>query len=158
MNHVQIKHVCQTLDLGKSKSTPVRVYGGLLHLMWRLETERGSYAVKQLRLLPPETKKNYEFTEKIANRFQELGVPAISALEFEQGKHLIESDDATFLVYPWTNAKTLDPVTSKFAVKIAQILAKMHLINLQIPELEDPTFDVSESDEISSLIAQSKTQ
>ena len=48
MNINHLKHLSQQFNLGQPVHAPERVYGGLLHIMWRLDTDKGSYAVKQL--------------------------------------------------------------------------------------------------------------
>ncbi len=48
MNQTHIRQVSQHFDLGTPTQAPTRVHGGLLHIMWRLDTDKGSYAIKQL--------------------------------------------------------------------------------------------------------------
>jgi hypothetical protein len=70
---------------GLPKQVPQRVYGGLLHTMWRLDTDQDAYAIKQLSkdidLTNDHIIKNYELSERIASRFSALGIPAIPAIE-----------------------------------------------------------------------------
>ena len=54
--------ICKHFGIGEPMDSPVRVDGGLMNLMWRLETQTGLYAIKQLLLwadrdnrLPSET-------------------------------------------------------------------------------------------------------
>lgn len=143
-------------------STPTRVLGGLLHRMWRVDTEKGSYAVKQLSTdiaLTQEERETFERTERIASRFHKLGIPAVSALEWE-GQYLIDVDSETFLVYPWVDASALDKdaISKVHAIKIAHLLAEIHVINLKVPELTEQEFDVHETKELVQLIHQTETQ
>ncbi len=48
MNQNQITHICKIFDLGIPTARPKRIYGGLLHLMWRIDTDKASYAIKEL--------------------------------------------------------------------------------------------------------------
>ena len=110
---VNLRFILNALGVGKATALPVRVYGGLLHIMWRIDTEKGTYAVKQLSrniILTEAVKTHYELTEKIAQRFINAGIPAVCALEIG-GKHLIQTDDAAFLVYPWVNAKSAHEIS-----------------------------------------------
>jgi hypothetical protein len=46
MDNNHIKEICYHFDLGLPVQAPTRVLGGLLHIMWRLECSKGSYAIK----------------------------------------------------------------------------------------------------------------
>ncbi len=145
MNINHLKHLSQQFNLGQPVHAPERVYGGLLHIMWRLDTDKGSYAVKQLskdiNLKNEQVIKNYELSEKIASRFVAQGIPGICAIA-QSGKYLFMIDGTGFLVYPWVDAKALDQhaVSEHHALKIATILAKMHCLNLDEPEITQPEF------------------
>jgi thiamine kinase-like enzyme len=124
--------------------------------MWKLDTSKGSYAIKQLSKdikLTTKVKKAYELTEQIADTFKQYGIPAISALAV-QGHHLIEIKGTAFLVYPWVDAKVLnqDMISEKHALQIACLLAKMHLLNLPFSEMGDVEFDIHPDDTIIQLI------
>lgn len=143
MKNKQLLELCKAFGLGTSTAAPSRVYGGLLHHMWKVQTDTGRYAVKQLsshiNWRDEGIHNNYELTEKIAERFAKQGIPAIVALQ-AQGKHLLEIEDRYFLVYPWVDAKSLDStvISESHALKIVQVLAKIHQINLAVPRLETP--------------------
>lgn len=157
MNHNHLKHLSQHFNLGQSVQAPERVHGGLLHIMWRLDTDKGSYAVKQLSkdisLKNEQVIKNYELSEKIASRFVAQGIPGICAIA-QSGKYLFMIDETGFLVYPWVNAKALDQhaVSEPHALKIATILAKMHCLNLDEPEITQPEFYTHTNQKILELL------
>ncbi|MBS0290308.1 MAG: phosphotransferase [Proteobacteria bacterium] len=156
MNKNHISELCKQLNLGSPTNEISPVTGGLLHLMWKLDTTKGSYAIKQLSKnikLTAQIKKSYELTEKIADKFKQHGIPAISALEVK-GQHLIEIDGTAYLVYPWVDAKALDKdaVSEKHALSISSLLAKMHLLNLNFSEIESPEFDIHSDKKIVRLI------
>lgn len=136
--------------------------GGLLHKMWKLNTNKGSYAIKQLSKdiqLTTMVKKSYELTEIIADQFKQFGIPAISALQINN-HHLIDINGTAYLAYPWVDAKALDKdtVSEKHALKIAAVIAKMHLIDLKLPELDSPEFDSHSNAKILQLINHAITQ
>ncbi|HEV2523918.1 MAG TPA: phosphotransferase [Gammaproteobacteria bacterium] len=152
MTQHQIQSICESLNLGYPISPPTRVYGGLLHLMWRLDTETGSYAVKQISKdihLSEATIQQYELTENIARQFAAHGIPAVSSLA-KNGKSLIPTGENTFIIYPWKKAKTLDndAIHILHAKKIASLLAKMHLLHLSVPGITKPTYDTYSSNEL----------
>ena len=159
MTQEQLEIICKTLNLGHPISFPTRVYGGLLHIMWRLDAEKGTFAIKQLSKdvnLDELTRNSYEISENIARRFRELGIPAISSIT-NNSKSLVDADSNTFIVYPWVNAKVLDKneVSIKHAKKIAAILAKMHLINLSLSEITKLKYETPSNDIIIDLIGKS---
>lgn len=157
MNHHQLTNLCNVFALGTPLNTPKRVHGGLLHLMWRLNTDEASYAVKQLSshidLANEAIIKNYDLTEEIASRFFDLGIPSVSAIK-QAGNYLTLVDSTGFLIYPWVDAQPRhhDTVSERQALKIAEILAKMHLINLDVPEIAEPVFDVHSNDSLLTLM------
>jgi hypothetical protein len=44
--------IARTFDLGTPNGEMTRVAGGLTHRMWRVETDRGTFAVKDLNIAP----------------------------------------------------------------------------------------------------------
>ena len=48
MNNTHLVSLCDVFKLGTPISEPERIHGGLLHIMWRIRTEKASYAIKQL--------------------------------------------------------------------------------------------------------------
>lgn len=136
-----------SINLGKLTKAPERVYGGLLHVMWRVDTDEGVYAVKQLTsdVSDERVVKNYNFTEQVGRQFASHGIPAVVAIG-----ELQVIDGAGFLVYPWAEAAALagDAVSEKHALIIAALLAKMHSVNLQLPEIMEQEIDVHSDEEI----------
>jgi len=160
MNNQQLTILCNLLSLGKQRSFPRKVHGGLLHLMWKVTTDKGSYAIKQLSKninLNRHIRNQYELTERIASTFKAHGIPAITSLTTKDGLSLVDAGNHTFIAYPWIDAKALDSneVSAQHTIKIAQLLAKMHALNLQFPELTTPGYDVHANDKIMYLIQSS---
>lgn len=156
MNKHQLIEICNKLGFSPPVENPTRVHGGLLHSMWKLDVNHDSYAIKQLSKdikLTEEVKSNYELTEVIAFRFSQKNIPAVSAMEIA-GKHLLEISGTAFLIYPWVDARALDKdtVSEEHALKIAALLSRLHLINLDVPELLEPAFDTHSSEKIKDLI------
>lgn len=151
--------LCDLLKIGSLKQPPIRVKGGLLHTMWRLDTTKGSFALKELSskidLTNQDIIKNYNLTEHIAWQFKQKGIPAIPAIGF-QGHYLTLYNNKGYLLYSWVEGKTLqtDKISEPHALKIAALLAKMHNLHLSVPELTEPTFDVQPNEKITGLIRQ----
>ena len=155
-------HLCNTFDLSTPLREPKKVHGGLLHKMWRINNDKCSYAIKQLSpdidLTNKAITKNYNLTEEIASRFSGLEIPAISAIK-QAGRYLRIIDNTGFLIYPWVDAQPLpsDKVSEYHALKIAEILARMHGINLDIPTIAEPAFDVHTNESLAALVQKANT-
>ncbi|MFT4060267.1 MAG: aminoglycoside phosphotransferase family protein [Legionella sp.] len=157
MNITHLVSLCDVFKLGIPISEPERIHGGLLHVMWRTSIEKASYAIKQLSLnIDLKNKaivKNYNLTEEIASQFSAQEIPAIYALSHNEN-YLTIFEDTGFLIYPWVDAAPLhkDMVSEFHALKIAEILAKMHAINLSVPEITEPEFDIHSNTHLIELI------
>jgi Ser/Thr protein kinase RdoA (MazF antagonist) len=84
--------------------------------------------------------------------------PAVSALE-KSGKHLIIIENTGYLVYPWVEGHTLgrNEISEVHAIKIAEVVAKLHAINMSVPEIEPPRFDIHTNDSIVEAIDRALT-
>ncbi len=157
MNPDHILYLCAQLGLGTVSLLPSRVYGGFHHTMWRLETDRGAYAVKQLSadtdLANLETTDHYNVTEAIAETFSECGIATIFAFKNQAG-YLQIIENTAYLVYPWSDAVALDTakISEKHALKIADILATMHRANIDIPGLKEPNYDIHDDEKIVEMV------
>lgn len=157
MNTAHLVNLCDVFKLGIPIGEPERIHGGLLHVMWRISTEKASYAIKQLSpnidLKNKAIVKNYNLTEEIASQFSAQEIPAIYALNRNKN-YLTMFGEAGFLIYPWVDASPLhkDIVSESHALKIAEILAKMHAINLSVPEITEPEFDIHSNANLIELI------
>ena len=126
--------------------------------MWHVRTDEGSYAIKQLskdiNLNSDVIVQSYELSEDIANKFSVQEIPAICALKNYNDEHLSIIDNIGFLVYPWIEATVIPEgqISDSHASQIAVILAKMHLMRLDIPNVTESKFEVSTSTELLKLI------
>jgi thiamine kinase-like enzyme len=163
MRTVHLNLLCEHFNLGSKINSVARIYGGLLHVMWRVDTNNGSYAVKQLsediNLTDKAVVNNYDLTEKVALRFAEQSIPAICAL-IKSENFLFVIDNTGYLVYPWVDAKSLgrDEVSIGHALEITRLLAKMHLMDLQIEGMLEAEFDIHDNDKIIALADLAKQQ
>lgn len=146
------------MQLGSPIGVAARVYGSRGgSLMWQIKTTKGDYAIKQLApvidLKSDRIITKYELTETIAYRFTQHGIPAVSALE-KSGKHLMIIENIGYLVYPWVEGHSLGrgEISELHAIKIAEVIAKLHTINMSVPEIEPPRFDIHTNDSIIDAI------
>lgn len=147
MNPKHQTFICTEFQLGTPSGVPTSVYGcrgG--SFMWRVNTKKGSYAIKQLApVIDLKSEKiitKYELSETIAYQFSQQGIQAVSAIK-KAGKHLIILDNIGYLIYPWIEAYTLgrNEVSEAHAIKIAEVIAKLHGINLNVPKIANPRVD-----------------
>lgn len=131
-----IKSICTHYNLGQPIKLLTQITGGLLHKMWKLEAEKGIFAIKELNaeiMKRPNLILEMNQSEKITNEFKNLGIGAVCGLEID-GQYVFESNKKFFIVYPWINGEVLkkvDQVTIEIAKKISSTLANIHKINLK---------------------------
>lgn len=159
MKTEQLNHLCNYLNLGEPLSSPTQIFGGLLHTLWQITTNLGSYAIKQLNKninLDKKTRNQYELTEKIAKEFYNHSSPAITSIT-KEGNALFDILEDTFIIFPWIAAKTVENLSihPPHATKIATILAKMHNLNLKVPRLSEAQYDYHSNEYINLLIEKS---
>lgn len=149
MNKDHLLFICTELQLGLPKGMVTSVDGSRGgSCMWRVNTEKGRYAIKQLAsvidLKSERIVTKYELSEAIADRFLQKGVPAVSALK-KSGKHLFIIENTGYLAYPWVDGYSLvrNEISEAHALKIAEITAKLHSINMKVPEIPPPRVDIS---------------
>lgn len=131
----EIRSVCQKLDIGNDVLKIEKVTGGLLHEMFQVQTEKGNYAVKRLNkevMTRKEAYDNFVFSENFSRRVIQAGVPGIHALGNK--KFIFKENDSYYMVFPWLDGKiiTFREVRRDHVEKVAQALAKMHLISLKM--------------------------
>lgn len=148
-NAEHIELLCDRFGLGAALGAPRPVPGGFHHCMWRLETQDGCFAVKQLAndmdMANPAIVARVNATELTAREFSRQGIPALYSL-YTGREHLQLLDGAGYLVYPWTSASAChrNGIEEHHAVIVARTLAHMHRSDIEVPELQEvPSFPVS---------------
>jgi thiamine kinase-like enzyme len=129
--------ICEKYDLGIPASNPVKVTGGLIHKMWRIETEKSKFAIKEINseiANRPGVIENMNQCEIVAKKFNNLGINLVFALE-NNGNHVSLIDGKHWIVYPWFEGKTFsnnDILTEETVTKITSSLARIHKANIEI--------------------------
>ncbi len=148
-NPDHIHQLCELLDLGSPRGGLEQVGGGFHHRMWQLNTNCGSFAIKQLAddldMQDRATVERINATEITAREFSEHGLPALYSLANDR-QHLQLIDKLGYLVYPWTDAVACDKnrIEKKHALTVAGILARIHRSDIRVPELRDvPTLPLT---------------
>ncbi len=126
------------LNLGEVTGEPVEVKGGLLHKMFRVDTKKGTYAVKVLNseiMKRPAALKNTIHAEKIAALLAD-SIPVITALTID-GRQIHEMDGCHYMIFNWLEGKSVfaPDISTKHCAAIGDILGKIHRRNISIEDI-----------------------
>ncbi|MFI7596713.1 phosphotransferase family protein [Actinoplanes sp. NPDC049681] len=119
--------------LGTPVGPMVRVHGGFANRMYRLDTDQGSFAVKELNLLD----RRWTYRADDVFRFERAAFAAGIPMP-----EPIAVGDRT-LVHRWVEGEKIPeaPVSPAYAFEIGEILARLHALDVSwthVP-IEDPT-------------------
>jgi aminoglycoside phosphotransferase (APT) family kinase protein len=119
--------------LGTPLGPMIRVHGGFANRMYRLDTDQGSFAVKELNLLD----RRWAYPIDDVFRFERAA--------FAAGIPMPEPISASrqTLVHRWVEGEKLPeaPVSAAYAFEIGEILARLHALDIEWTDvpIEDPT-------------------
>ena len=142
--------------------TPVS--GGLMHRMYRVNTGKGSYAVKHLNpgiMKRPGVRENYRKAEDLEQLLEDAGIPIVPALAFG-GRKMQEEDGEYFYVFHWQEGRITDwnNITPEQCRQAGNILGRIHALwpartAHREPELSDVDWDgyLAEAERQDSAIA-----
>jgi aminoglycoside phosphotransferase (APT) family kinase protein len=119
--------------LGAPLGPMTRVHGGFANRMYRLDTDQGSYAVKELNLV------DRRWTYRVGDVFR------FEQAAFAAGIPMPEPISASprMLIHRWVDGKRMPeaPVSTAYAVEIGAILARIHALDVEWTDddsIEDP--------------------
>jgi len=118
--------------LGAPIGPMTRVHGGFANRMYRLDTDQGSFAVKELNLLD----RRWTYRAEDVFRFERAA--------FDAGIPMPEPISASHdtLVHRWVEGEKMPeaPVSPAYAYEIGEILARIHALDVAWPDvlLDDP--------------------
>jgi aminoglycoside phosphotransferase (APT) family kinase protein len=108
--------------LGVPVGPMVRVHGGFANRLYRLDTDRGSFAVKELNVL------DRRWTYRVDDVF------GLERAAFAAGIAMPEPVSASdrLLVHRWVEGETVpeEPVPAAYAFEIGEILARVHALDV----------------------------
>lgn len=136
---MNIEKFCEKYGLGKVMSI-TKILGGLMHKMFKVETDKGIYCVKVLNpevMSREEAYSNFVVSESVSNLAKKNGIPVSSALDIE-GNYITKLDDMYYMVFDYVDGKTLkdDEITIEHCIKIGNVLAHIHSLNYKEIGLE----------------------
>ncbi len=116
-----------------------KVSGGLSHRMYKVSTDKGIYAIKELNsgvMKRTEAFSNFIFSEKVAEIVKHNKITAIGAMKVNNDI-ITKIDDSYYMIFEWLDGRILnaDEITEKHCEIIGEILAKIH--NIDFTEIED---------------------
>lgn len=154
-----LNQICSQYNIGLPEGEPIRIYGGLLHKIWKVVTSKSIYAIKKLSrdvdISQAIIVENYELSEYLATEFKRHHIPAVHAIK-SHGQYLyVTEEQKAYLVYPWVDGDVLPAqVTSEpHALKMAALIAKMHQLNLDIKGMNNPEYSIHSTEDLLGLIA-----
>lgn len=128
-----IEKLIKQCDLGNLKENPKRVSGGLLNRMYKIATDKGTYAIKLLNpevMKRPTAIKRHIFAEKVASIAKENGIKSLPS-KVINNKNIQKVNGYYFLVFDWVEGKAIseEELTLDKCKKVSVELAKLHKIN-----------------------------
>lgn len=141
---MNIEAFCKEYNLGTVK-TITKLTGGLMHKMFKVETDKNIYAIKILNtevMNREEAYNNFVISETISNLAKENNIPVSSAIKINEN-YLTKYQDFYYMVFIYIEGKTLqdNEITIKHCQEIGKLLAKIHSldykkINLEMEKIE----------------------
>lgn len=129
---MNIEKFCEKYNFGKVINIS-KISGGLMHKMFKVETDKGVYCIKVLNsevMERSEAYGNFVVSELVSNLAKKNGIPVSSALDID-GNYLTKLDDMYYMAFDYVNGKTLkdDEITIEHCKKIGNVLAHIHLLD-----------------------------
>ena len=154
--------LCEQLNLGALIEEPIRLYGGLMHKMYRVATASGVYAVKHLNphvMMRATAARNFAAAEELERKLEQTDLPLLPALTIG-GRKMQEVDGNFFYVFPYFEGKALtdESITPTHCAIVGRLLANLHAvenihtsIEKDILTFDWDTCDLSEEDKTDSF-------
>lgn len=136
---MNLEGFCKEYQLGNVKEVE-KITGGLLHKMWKVQTEQGLYAIKILNpeiMTREDAYNNFTKSEEISSLAQENGIQVSNAIRLKEN-YLNKFEELYYMVFPYIDGKPLsdEEITIEHCRKIAQVLAKIHALDTSKVKLE----------------------
>lgn len=139
--------LCEQLHLGALTAEPTRLYGGLMHKMYRVATKSGVYAVKCLNphvMARPTAAANFAAAEELERKLEQTDLPLLPALTIG-GRKMQEVGGAYCYLFPYFEGKALkdEAITPVHCAIVGGLLAGLHRVERKVGPIqrENLTFD-----------------
>ena len=137
----RITKLMKRCGLGEVTAEITPVSGGLMHRMFKVTTESGTYAVKCLNpdiMKRPTARENYAVAETLEARLEEANIPMVAAMTID-GRKMQELDGNYFYIFRWQKGRITDAVnvTAEQCRKAGEMLGKIHAIDSKAAEPQE---------------------
>jgi len=137
-----IPALTEAIGLGRVTGEITPVTGGLMHRMFRVETDKGTFAIKCLNpeiMKRPGVMENYAKAEALEKILEDNNIPVVAALSFD-GKKMLKEGGQYFYVFKWQEGSITDwnAITKEQCYLAGKVLGKIHAIDSQKEEPEEP--------------------
>lgn len=146
MNDIIIKELLAKLlafcGLGVILSPVEPVFGGLLHRMYKVTTDCGTYAIKHLNaeiMGRPGVFENYARAEKIERMIEKEGIPIVPAITVH-GNKMQNVEGHYFYIFNWQEGHITDwnNISKHECHTVGSILGRIHAINPENVSHQEP--------------------
>ena len=137
MNHDEADAVAAAFALGAVRSPPLLAARGANGFIWKLETERGAYAVKRLQPWIEDERRPFDIDVQLAAA--DAGIPLPRPVLTPDGAAIVERTR----VYDWVDVgeQLTEPVTVDVAREAGGLLGRLHVLDLPVSDAYDPWYD-----------------
>ena len=156
-----ITQLFETLSLGSITVPIAPVSGGFMHRMYKVSTEKQTYAVKHLNpeiMKRPVAMSNYKKAEWLEAILEKAGIPIVPALTFD-GKKMLECQGNYFYIFNWHDGNITDwnNITPEQCWKAGNIQGRIHAIETEQSEPSEPELSTIDWNEYIKKAADSNT-
>ena len=156
-----IEKLLNQCGLGSLTGDIAPVSGGLMHRMYKVRTEQGTFAVKHLNpgiMKRPQARDNYKTAEALEAVLEANGLPIVPAMTFA-GRKMQELDGNCFYIYRWQQGSITDwdNISEEQCRKAGEILGRIHAIDSKPAEAEEPELFEADFAEYASLAKERKS-
>lgn len=132
-----LEQICTELGLGRLLAPPAPLSGGFTHRMFRVETEKGAYALKLLNpdiMQRPDAMDNYRAAEEGEALLEAAGLPILPA-KIIGGQKMQRVNGQYLYVFDYFDGRPLQDgeMTPAHCAKIGAALAGIHAIDRRLP-------------------------
>lgn len=134
-----MEELIKKCDLGTIIKSIDKVTGGLSHRMYKVVTDKGTYAIKELNsgIMKKNTAySNFLFAEKFTDLAKANDIPAVGAIKI--GNDIMKKiDNKYYMIFEWIEGTILksEDIEEKHSEIVGKLLAKIH--NIDFSSIDD---------------------
>ena len=108
--YISIEQLIIQENFGNKIISIDKIMGGLSHRIYKVLTDKGEYAVKELNagiMKRQEAYNNFVFSEKVANIAKQNGINAVEAIKI-QNDIMKQIENKYYMIFNWIDGKILE--------------------------------------------------